>query len=107
VIRVYYRTCQYTTLERGVDLSPDKRSFVATHVLTTRVLVINVYETSFQLRLCTRESRDSRHRGLSVPNGEARTLGTIKFFELLDALVALLQPRETLYQSSDLAALLQ
>ena len=41
-----------------------------------------------------------------MSNGEMRTLGTIKFFELLDALVALLQPRETLHQS-DLAALLQ
>jgi len=32
---------------------------------------------------------------------------TAKFFELLDALIASLQPRETLHQSSDLAALLQ
>ena len=39
---------------------------------------------------------------LSVSNGEARTLGTTKFFELLDAFVASLQPRETLHQSSDL-----
>jgi len=36
-----------------------------------------------------------------------RTLGTTKFFELFDVLVTLLQPRETLHQSSDLAALLQ
>jgi len=63
-------------------------------------------KTSLQLRLCTRESRNPRHRGLSVSNGEMRTLGTIKFFELLDALASL-QPRETLHQSSDLAALLQ
>ena len=59
---------------------------------------------SLQLRLCTRESRDPRHHGLSVSNGEARTLGMTKFFELL---VASLQPRETLHQSSDLVALLQ
>jgi len=58
-------------------------------------------------RLCTRESRDPRHRGLSVSNGEVRTLGTTKFFELPDALIASLQLRETLHQSSDLAALLQ
>jgi len=83
MIRVYHRTCQYTTLERDVDLSPDKSSFVATRVLATRVLATNVQETSL---LCTRESRDSCHRGLSVPNGEARTFA--KFFKLLDALVA-------------------
>ena len=88
VNRVYHRTCQYTILERGVDFSLDKRSFVATHVLATRVLATNVHETSLQLRLCTRESRDPRHRELSVSNGEVRTLGTTKFFELLDALVA-------------------
>jgi len=96
--RDYHRTCQYI-LERGVDFSPDKKSFVATHVLATRVLATNVHETSLQLRLCTRESRDPRHRGLSVSNGEVRTLGKTKFFELLDALVASLQPRETLHQS--------
>jgi len=79
----------------------------STRVLATRVLATIVHETSLQLRLCTRESRDPRHRGLSVSNGEARTLGTTKFFELLDAFVASLQPRETLHQSSDLAALLQ
>jgi len=50
-------------------------------------------------------SRDPRHRGLSVFNGEARTLDTTKFFELFDALVASLQSRKTLHQSSDLAAL--
>ena len=102
MIRVYHRTCQYTILERGVDFSPDKRLFVATHVLAN-----NVHETLLQLRLYTRESRGPRHRGLSVSNGEVRTLGTTKFFELLDALVASLQPRKTLHQSSDLAALLQ
>ena len=101
-LSVYHLTYQYTILERGVDFSPDKKSFVAIHVLAT-----NVHETSLQLRLYTRESRDPRHRGLSVSNGEVRTLGTTKFFELLDALVASLQPRETLHQSSDLAALLQ
>jgi len=96
MIRVYHRTYQYT-LERGVDFLPDKRSFVATRVLITRVLATNVHETSLQLRLCTRESRDPRHRELSVSNGEARTFGTTKFFELLDALVASLQPRETFH----------
>jgi len=86
-----------------------RRRFLARQeiVRSTRVLATIVHETSLQLRLCTRESRDSRHRGLSVSNGEARTLGTTKFFELLDAFVASLQPRETLHQSSDLAALLQ
>jgi len=33
----------------------------------------NVHDTSLQLRLCTCESCDPRHRGLSVSNGEART----------------------------------
>ncbi|KYQ60723.1 hypothetical protein ALC60_00218, partial [Trachymyrmex zeteki] len=99
---VDHRTGQNTTLERGVDLSPDERSVVAARVFAT-----NVHETSLQLRLCTRESRDPRHHGLSVLNDEARTLGTTKFFEPLYALVASLQPRETFLQISDLAALLQ
>jgi len=110
VIRVYHRICQYTILERGVDLSPDKKYFVATRILTTRVLATNVHETSLQLRLCIRESfasRDPRHRGLSMSNSEARTLSTTKFFESLNALVTSLQPRETFHQSNDLAALLQ
>jgi len=58
VIRVYHHIYQYT-LEHGIDLSPDKKSFVAIRVLAT-----NVHETSLQLRLCTHESRDPRHRGL-------------------------------------------
>jgi len=97
-IREFITAPQYTTLERNVDLSPDKRSFVATRVLATRVLITNVHETSLQLGLCTRELRDPRHRGLFVSNSEAQMLGTIKFFELLDALVASLQLRETFHQ---------
>ncbi|KYN18139.1 hypothetical protein ALC57_09555, partial [Trachymyrmex cornetzi] len=108
VIKVYHRARHYTALERGVDLSSDERLLVATRVpSTTRVATTNVHEPSLQLRFCTRESRDPRYHGLSMSNGEARTLGTIKFFEPLDALVASLQPREALHQSSDLAALLQ
>jgi len=76
-------------------------------LLTICVLATNVHETSLQLRLCIRKSCDPRHRGLSVSNDEVRALGTTKFFELLDALVASLQPCETFHQSSDLAALLQ
>jgi len=55
VIRVYHLsyTCQYMTVERDVDLLPDKRPFVATRVLAT-----NVHETLLQLRLCIHESRD-------------------------------------------------
>jgi len=70
MIRVYhlsiYDSCQMRDLP-----------FI-TRVFTTRVLVTNIHETSLQLRLCTRESRDPRHRRLSVSNSEARTLGTTK-----------------------------
>ncbi|KYN09448.1 hypothetical protein ALC57_18437, partial [Trachymyrmex cornetzi] len=104
VIKIYDSTRHYTAFKRGVDLLPNKRFFVATRVLVTRVLTTNVYETSLQLRFCTRESRNPRHHGLSMSNGETRTLGTTKFFE---PLVASLQPCETLNQSSDLTALLQ
>ncbi|KYQ50744.1 hypothetical protein ALC60_10163, partial [Trachymyrmex zeteki] len=83
VVHVDHRIGQNTTLKRGVELSPDEGSVVA-----ARVLAANVHETSLQLCLCTRKSRDSHHHGLSVSNDEARTLDTTKFFELLDALVA-------------------
>jgi len=96
VITVYHCTCQYMTLERDVDLSPDR----------SLLLAYSPPMSSLQ-RLCTRESRDPRHHGLSVSNGKARTLGMTKFFELLNALVASLQRRKTLHQSSDLATLLQ
>ncbi|EGI67925.1 hypothetical protein G5I_03439 [Acromyrmex echinatior] len=80
---VDYNTSQNTVLEYSVDLLPDERSFVATRVLAT-----NVHECSN----FTRESRDLRHHGLSMSNGEARKLGTTKFFEPFDAFVASLQP---------------
>jgi len=79
VIRIiYHSACQYTAFKRGVDLSPDERSFVATRILVTRVPASNLYEMSLQLCLFTCESRDPRH-GLSVSNGVMRTLGTTKF----------------------------
>ena len=74
------------------------------HSCTRHSLTRHQCETSLQLQLCIRESRDPRYRGLSVSNGEARLLGTIKFFELLDAS---LQLREIFDQNSDLAALFQ
>ena len=101
MIRIYYCTYQYTAFKHGVDLSPDGRSFVATRIFA------NVYETSFQLQLCTHESCDPHHRELFGSNDKTLTLGTTKFFKPLDALVASLQSCETLHQSNDLTALLQ
>ena len=72
-------------------------TFVAIRIFVTHVLTTNVYETSFQLRFCIHESRDPRHRGLSV-SSEERTLGMTKFFELLVVLIALLHPYESLHQ---------
>jgi len=53
-----------TTLEYSVDLSLDKKSFIA-----TRILAINVHETSLQLQFCTRELRDPLHRRDCLSNG--------------------------------------
>jgi len=102
VIRVYHCTCQYTILERGVDFSPDKRSFVTTHVLAT-----NVHETSLQLRLCIRESRDPRHRIVCVQRrgADAWHDEVLRVARCTRRIVA--ATRKTSLQSSDLAALLQ
>jgi len=70
---------------RGINLSRDERSFVATHVLA-----INVYAPIVFLH-----SRDSCYYGLFMSNDETRMLGTTKFFELLDALVVSMHLRET------------
>ena len=70
-------------------------------------ILVETVTRTVQLRFYTRKSRDLRYRGLSMSNDEARTFGTTQFFELLDALIRSLQPRETLHQSSDLATLLQ
>ena len=99
MIKIYHSTCQYMAFKHGIDLSPDGRSFVATRIFA------NMYKTSLQLQLCTRAI-------LAPPwivwvQGKALTLGTTKFFEPLNALVASLQPPETLHQSNDLTALLQ
>ncbi|KYN37403.1 hypothetical protein ALC56_08234, partial [Trachymyrmex septentrionalis] len=80
VIDVDHSTRRYTAFKRGIDLSPDERSFVATRV---------------PLPTCTKR------------RSNCVFLGTTKLFEPLDALVASLQPRETFRQSSDLTALLQ
>jgi len=92
VIRVYHRTCQYTTLER-VSISRQTRD---------RSLLLAYSPLAYSPSICTKRRSNCdfalasgalHHRGLSVSNGEAWTLGTTKFFELLDALVASLQPR--------------
>ncbi|KYN00646.1 hypothetical protein ALC62_08580 [Cyphomyrmex costatus] len=95
--RVYNRTGHNAIGESGVDLAPYERSIVLTHAMAY------VHESTFQHCSRTLESRDPRHRGLSVPDGETRTLGAT--LEALDALVAPLQPRETLARSIDATAL--
>ncbi|KYN04791.1 hypothetical protein ALC62_04329 [Cyphomyrmex costatus] len=97
---VYNRTGQNAIGESGVDLAPSERSIVLAITTTT-----HVHEPLFQHCSRTHESRDPRHRGLSMPDGETRTLGAT--LEALDTLVAPLQPRETLAQYSYATAMFE
>ena len=74
IIRIDYRTSQNTTRMQRQSLA--KRVIFRCHSHTRHQCARIVAPI---LRFCTRESRDTRHRGLSMPN-EARTLGTTKFF---------------------------
>ena len=72
-------------------------------IVTTRVSA-NVHKMSLQCNFAPAQSSPTR---IVCVQWRDNILSTTKFFEPLDALVASLQPRETLHQSSDLAALFQ
>jgi len=97
VIRVYHRT--YTRLSNAASIFRQTRdrslSLTYSPMCTKRPIA------TLQLM-----SRDPRHRGLSVSNGEVQTL-VLQAAQCTRRIHASLQPREILHQSSDLAALLQ